>query len=200
MARFGIHTKNRTYGASMPFLRKLGKQIGKDHGSALKLWESGIHEGRILAGLVDEPEKVTSKQMDSWVNDLDSWDVCDQLCMNLFRYTKFAYQKAFKWTRSSKEFVKRAGYVMMATLAAGDKKASNAKFERFYAVIRKGSTDERNFVKKAVNWSLRQIGKRNKQLNGSSMKLAKVILKMDSKAARWIANDALRELKGHFGS
>jgi 3-methyladenine DNA glycosylase AlkD len=194
MARFGINTKNKTYGASMPFIRKLGKQIGHDHDLALKLWDSGVHEARILAGIIDEKDKVTSEQMDSWTADFDSWDICDQVCMNLYRWTKYAYKKAFKWTKSNKEFIKRAGFALMAALASGDKKATDRQFEQFYPIIKKGSTDERNFVRKAVNWALRQIGKRNRALRRSAIKAAKEILKIDSKAARWIASDALREL------
>jgi len=150
--------------------------------------------------MVDDPKLVTSSQMDKWTSEFNSWDVCDQMCSNLFRYTKFAYQKAFKWAKSSKEYIKRAGYVMMAALAVGDKKASDAKLERFYPVIMKGSTDERNFVRKAVNWALRQIGKRNKRLNRSAINVAEKIKRIDSTSARWIANDALRELSGYFGS
>jgi len=199
MARYGINPHN-TYGASIPYLRELARKIGKDHDLAQKLWASDIHEARMLAGMVDDPELVTTKQMDDWVSEFNSWDVCDQVCSNLFRYTRFAYQKAFKWSRSSKEYVKRAGYVLMATLAVSDKDASDARLERFYPIIKRGATDERNFVRKAVNWALRQIGKRNKKLNKSAIRTAKDILKMDSRSARWIARDAIRELNAHLGS
>jgi len=193
MSNFGINTRN-TLGVSIPDLRKIAKEIGKDHKLALMLWSSGIHEARILAGMVDAPERVTEKQMDSWVKDLDSWDVCDQVCSNLFDKTRFAYKKVFDWSSGDDEFVKRAGFVMMAALSVHDKEAGDKKILRFLPVIKREATDERNFVKKAVNWALRQIGKRNPNLRRSAIRTAKEIQKMDSKAARWIAADAIREL------
>lgn len=195
MTRFGINPKN-TYGVSIPVLRKMAKEIGKDHRLALQLWDSGIHEARILAGLIDEPDKVTERQMEKWVKDFDSWDVCDQVIGNLFDRTKFAYLKAFAWSKRKEEFVKRAGFVMMATLSVHDKEAKDRKFEQFLPIIKRESIDERNFVKKAVNWALRQIGKRNKALNKKAIAVAKEIQRMDAKSAKWIANDALRELTG----
>ena len=193
MARFGINPEN-TYGVSIPVLRKMAKQIGKNHRLAEKLWHSGIHEARILAGMIDPPEMITQEQMEGWVRDFDSWDVCDQCCSNLFDKTKFAYQKAVEWSRRKEEFVKRAGFVLMATLAVHDKEANNQEFLRFVPIIKREATDERNFVKKAVNWALRQIGKRNRSLNKEAIEAAKEIHKMDSKSAKWIASDALREL------
>jgi len=193
MARFGINTKN-TYGVSIPDLRKMAKGIGKNHILAQKLWDSGIHEARILAGMIDLPERVTEKQMKHWVKDFNSWDVCDQVCSNLFDKTKFAYPKAIKWSKRNEEFIKRAGFVLMATLAVHDKEADNQKFIRFLPIIKREATDERNFVKKAVNWALRQIGKRNSALNKIAIQTAKEIQKIDSKSARWIASDAIREL------
>ena len=193
MARFGINAKN-TYGVSIPDLRKMAKGIGKNHILAQKLWDSGIHEARILAGMIDLPERVTEKQMEHWVKDFDSWDVCDQVCSNLFDKTKFAYPKAIKWSKRNEEFIKRAGFVLMATLAVHDKEADNQKFIRFLPIIKREATDERNFVKKAVNWALRQIGKRNSALNKIAIQTAKEIQKIDSKSAKWIASDAIREL------
>lgn len=193
MARFGISPKN-TYGVSIPVLRKMAKQIGKNHLLARKLWVSGVHEARILAGIIDDPEMVTEKQMDSWVKDLDSWDVCDQVCSNLFDQTKFADRKAIEWSKRDEEFVKRAGFVLMAALAVHDKEKSDREFEKFFFLIKKEATDERNFVKKSVNWSLRQIGKRSAYLNRLAIKTAEMIQKKNSKAARWVASDALREL------
>jgi 3-methyladenine DNA glycosylase AlkD len=193
LARFGINPHN-TYGASIPFLRELAKKIGKDHELAERLWDSDIHEARMLAGMVDVPTLVTSSQMDKWTSQFNSWDVCDQMCSNLYDKTRFAYQKAFKWPEDKREYVKRAGYVMMAVLAVHDKFASDKTFEKFYPLILKGVSDERNFVKKAVNWAIRQIGKRDPKLRKSAIKLSKKILKIDSKSARWIASDALREL------
>jgi 3-methyladenine DNA glycosylase AlkD len=193
MARFGINPKN-TFGVSIPVLRKMAKQIGKNRLLAQKLWTSGFHEARILAGMVDPPEEVTEDQMEKWVKDFDSWDVCDQVCSNLFDRTKFAHKKAIEWSKNKEEFVKRAGFVLMAALAAHDKEAEDGEFSKFLPIIKRESTDDRNFVKKAVNWALRQIGKRNLSLNRVAIKTAKEIQGIDSKAARWIASDALREL------
>ena len=193
MARFGINPAN-TLGISIPILRKMAKDIGKNHILAQQLWASGIHEVRILAGMIDDPKEVTEKQMDGWVADFDSWDVCDQVCMNLFDKTSFAYDKAIEWSKNDKEFIKRAGFALMACLAWHDKSAPDSKFQPFFAVIKKGSTDERNFVKKAVNWALRQIGKRNLSLNKEAVKTAKEILSLDTKVSKWIASDALKEL------
>lgn len=193
MARFGINPNN-TYGVSIPTLRKIAKELGRNHSLSLELWESGIHEARILASMIDIPEKVTATQMDKWVRDFDSWDVCDQSCSNLFDKTKAAYQKAVEWSLRHEEFTKRAGFALMAALAVHDKKAPNAKFLKFLKAIRREATDERNFVRKAVDWALRQIGKRNLELNRAAVRTAKQIRKMPSKSARWIASDALREL------
>lgn len=193
MARFGINPKN-TYGLSIPHLRNMAKQIGKNHLLALKLWASGIHEARILACLIDYPAEVTENQMDRWVKDFDSWDICDQCCSNLFDKTRSSYKKALQWAQQDREFVKRAGFVMMAVLAVHDKKAQDKAFIQFFPLIQRGSEDERNFVKKAVNWALRQIGKRNNALNKKAIATAKKIQRMNSKSARWIASDALREL------
>lgn len=193
MARFGINPNN-TYGVSIPDLRKIAQETGKDHTLALQLWSSGIHEARILAGMIHEPEKVTGEQMEAWVADFDSWDVCDQVCSNLFDKTGLAYQKAIEWSDREEEFVKRAGFVLMAALAVHDKKAGDEKFLEFLPVIKKEAFDDRNFVKKAINWALRQIGKRNMNLNRAAIETAKEIQGIDSKAAKWIASDALREL------
>jgi len=194
MAKFGINPQN-TLGISVYVVRDIAKEIGKNHKLAGQLWNSEIHEARILSGLIDEPDKVTEKQMESWVKDFDSWDVCDQVCSNLFDKTSFAYEKAFEWSKREEEFIKRAGFVLMASLSVHDKKAEDIEYEQFFPIIKKHSTDERNFVKKAVNWALRQIGKRNLSLNKKAIQTALEIQKIDSKNARWIANDALRELR-----
>jgi 3-methyladenine DNA glycosylase AlkD len=193
MARFGINPKN-TYGVSIPNLRTMAKEIGKNHPLAQKLWSSGIHDARILASMVDDPTMVTERQLEKWVKDFDSWDVCDQCCSNLFDKTEFAYRKAAEWTSKKEEFVKRAGFVLMACLAVHDKKAEDKKFERFFPLIKREAKDERNFVKKAVNWALRQIGKRNLRLNRTAIDIAREIQATDSKSGRWVASDALREL------
>ncbi len=195
MARFGINPRN-TLGVSIPTLRRIARQAGKDHRLAQELWASGIHEARILAAIVDVPEQVTEAQMERWVKDFDSWDVCDQVCSNLFDKTAYAHRKAAQWSRRDDEFVKRAGFVLMAALAVHDKSAPDAAFSKFLPLITRGATDERNFVKKAVNWALRQIRKRNAALNRAAIATAREIQRIDSKSARWVAADALRELQG----
>jgi 3-methyladenine DNA glycosylase AlkD len=193
MARFGIPV-TRAFGVSAPHLRRLAKDIGKDHGLAGGLWKTGIHDARLLAALTDDPAQVTPAQMERWAEDFDSWAVCDAACGCLFDKTPYAWDKAIAWTDREPEYVKRAGFVLMAALAVHDKKASDEQFEVFFPYIVKHATDNRNFVKKAVNWALRQIGKRNRHLNDLAARTARDIRQIDSKAARWIASDALREL------
>jgi 3-methyladenine DNA glycosylase AlkD len=194
MSRFGIKTE-KAFGISMPELRKLAKDIDTDHGLALELWDTGYHEAQILAALIDDPRLVTEGQMDKWAAAFDSWDVCDQCCMNLFDKTQFSYGKALAWSRDDREFVRRAGFALMASLAIHDKKAPDTVFELFFPFIVLCSTDDRNYVKKSVNWALRQIGKRNAELNKKAIAASKEIQGLDSKTARWIAADALRELQ-----
>jgi 3-methyladenine DNA glycosylase AlkD len=194
MARFGIRSKN-TLGISIYVLRPMAKRIGKDHTIAVELWSTEIHEARLLAGFIDDPKKVTEKQMEAWAADFDSWDIVDQVCSSLFDKTPFAYAKAVEWSSRKEEFVKRAGFVLMAALSVHDREAPDRAFTRFFPIIKREATDDRNFVKKAVNWALRQIGKRDIALNKAAVKLAKEIQKIDSKSARWIAADALRELE-----
>jgi 3-methyladenine DNA glycosylase AlkD len=194
MARFGIRPA-QVLGISIPTLRKMVKEIGRNHGLALELWDSEIHEARILASMIDEPRLVTLQQMEAWVNNFDSWDVCDQVCGNLFDKTPYAYQKAVEWSHQEKEFVRRAGFVMIAELAVHDKQALDEAFLQFFPLIKQYADDERNFVKKAVNWALRQIGKRNSRLHTLALECARDIQNMDSKTAQWVAKDAIRELK-----
>jgi 3-methyladenine DNA glycosylase AlkD len=194
MARFGIRGKN-VLGIPKPRLAKMAKAIGKDHGLALKLWDSNIHEARILAALIDIPSEVRPGQMEKWVKAFDSWDVCDQVCGNLFDKTPCAPAKALEWSRRKKEFEKRAGFVLMAEMAVHDKKAPDGLFLSFLPVLRRESRDERNFVWKAVNWALRQIGKRNPRLKRAAIAEAKRIQRSGTSSGRWIAADALRELK-----
>ena len=193
MARYGIRPAN-VLGISIPHLRKLAKEIGKSHELALQLWASGIHEARILACFIDVPRSVTEAQMEEWVKDFDSWDVCDQCCGNLFDRTEFAYRKAVEWSSREEEFVKRAAFALIAWLAVHDKKVTDDAFLPFLPIIKREAVDERNFVKKAINWALRQIGKRNPQLNKAAIGISKEIQEIDSPSARWIAKDALREL------
>lgn len=195
MARYGINPHN-TLGVSIPELRKLARQQGKDHSLALALWQTGIHEARLLACMIDDVRQVDETQMEQWVQDFDSWDICDQVCSNLFDRTPFAYDKACQWSARSEEFVKRAGFVLMAGLAVHDKKAPDAAFEPFFPILVREACDERNFVKKAVNWALRGLGKRNRSLNRIAIRTAQEIQELNCKAARWIASDALRELTG----
>jgi len=194
MARYGIATAG-TLGISMPEIRRMAKELGKDHELALELWKSKIHEARILAALIAEPKRMTRRTMELWVKDFDSWDVCDQVVSNLFDKTSVAYELAFVWSVREEEYVRRAGYVMMAALAVHDKPASDRAFLDFLPVIVAGANDNRNFVRKAVNWALRQIGKRNLSLNQAAISCAQEIAGLDSNSAKWIAADALRELK-----
>ena len=195
MAKFAVGGQH-TLGISIPTLRQMAKEIGKNHDLAQQLWTSGIHEARLLATMIDLPKQVTEEQMETWAKDFDSWDVCDQCCLNLFRQTPFAQQKVVEWSSRPEEFVKRASFALMATLAVHDKKAADEVFMAYLSLIKRESVDERNFVKKAVNWALRQIGKRNRNLNQHAIETAQEIQQMDSKSARWIAADALRELTG----
>jgi 3-methyladenine DNA glycosylase AlkD len=194
MAQFGINPHN-TLGVPVFVLRKMAKTIGHDHGLAARLFESGIHESRILASMVDDPSVVKEQQMEEWVQAFDSWDVCDQCCSNLFDRTPFAWTKAVEWSVRPEVFVKRAAFVMMATLAVHDKKAADLGFVRFLEIIRRESADERNFVKKAINWALRQIGKRSMILNELAVAAAEEIRGSNVKGTRWIAGNALKELK-----
>ena len=193
MARYGINTDN-ALGVSVTTLRKMARGLGRDHNLALSLWDTGIHEARILAAIVDQPGRVTKGQMEKWAKEFDSWDVCDQVCMNLFDKTPFACEKAVGWSRRRAEFVKRAGFAMMAALAVHDKKAPDKAFDPFLEAIVRESSDERNFVKKAENWALRSIGKRNPRLNKKALSTAQRMLRLDSRSAQWIAKDAVREL------
>ena len=193
MARYGINPKNNL-GISIYKLRPVAKEIGKDHQLALKLWNSGIHDARLLAVFIEESSLVTGEQMDSWAKDFDSWDICDQACTSLFDSTPHAWKKVYEWAESKEEFVKRGAFSIIAGLAVHDKKAADSKFEDFFPIIKRESTDERNYVKKAINWALRNIGKRNLTLNKKAVKTAREIQKINSKTAKWIANDAIREL------
>ena len=197
MKRFGVDN-SKALGVSLPQLRKVAKQIKKDHQLALDLWDTGIHECRVMASLVDDPKLVTPQQMDKWVADFYSWDVCDQVCGNLFDRTPFAFEKALEYSKSEKEYIKRAGFVLMAEFAVHDKKAGNELFINFFPVIEREAWDGRNFVKKAVNWALRQMGKRNKMLHCMAIQSAERIAQQNSKSARWIAKDALAELEKRF--
>ena len=193
MGRFGIKTENNL-GNSVTFLRNFAKKIGKDHNLAVKLWNSGIRDARMVAACIEDHNTVSEDQIEEWIKDFDSWDICDHTCGHLIDKTPFAYKKAKEWSTRSEEFQKRAGFALMAWLAVHDKKADDSEFEKFFSLIKKESIDERNYVRKAVNWALRNIGKRNLSLNKKAITTAKEIQKIDSKSARWIASDAIREL------
>ena len=192
MARFGINPHN-TLGISVATLRQIAKDIGRDQTLALELWDSSIHEARLLASFIADPHQMTEALLEDWVKDFDSWDICDQVG-GLFARTPHAHAKAHEWSSRPETFVKRAGFVLIATLAVHDKRAVDERLAQFLAVIAHEAVDERNFVKKAVNWALRQIGKRSLMLNIQAIETARQIQHLDSKAARWIAADALREL------
>jgi 3-methyladenine DNA glycosylase AlkD len=204
MARYGIATDG-ALGVSVPRMRAMGrdarKQLGRDksarHELAALLWGQGVHESRIMATFIDVPALVDEAQMEAWALDLDSWDVCDQLTNNLFRESPFAWKKAAEWPGRSEEFVKRAGFVLGATLAVHDKATGDAAFLPLLALAQREATDDRNLVKKAVNWQIRQIGKRSAALNAAAIEACEQILSAhpDSKAARWTCRDALRELR-----
>lgn len=194
MARFGIVSAN-AFGISAPVIKSFAKKIGKNHKLALELWKTGYYDARVIAFLIDDPNLVTKSQMNNWVRDFDSWAICDGTCCYLFRKTPFAIDKIFEWANRKEEFVRRTAFSLIAYIAVHDKKRGDKEFLQFLPLIKKYSVDERNFVKKAVNWALRQIGKRSKFLNKEALKLAKEILTLDSKSAKWIANDAIRELK-----
>jgi 3-methyladenine DNA glycosylase AlkD len=196
MARFGIAT-NKAFGIKHPILKKIAKRLGRDNQLALELWDTGYHEARLIATLVAEPKIFTKRMANAWVKDINSWDICDGFTGNLVDRTPYAYEIAQTWARRKEEFVRRAGFALMAWLPVHDKKAPDAAFDSFFPLIREYSTDERNFVKKAVNWALRQLGKRNRALNRKAITTAKLIAKIDSKSARWIARDALKELESN---
>jgi 3-methyladenine DNA glycosylase AlkD len=195
MARFGIVGAQRL-GISMPELRRIAKTAGRDHQLALALWRTGIPEARIVAALVDQPGQLTEQQMDDWVADFEAWDVCDQVCMNLFDKTPLAWKKVRDWAERDEEFVKRAAFALLACLAWHDKTAADERFVELLPLIERAAIDQRNYVKKAVSWALRTIGKRNAQLNQAAIQVARELQQLDGKAARWVANDALRELEG----
>lgn len=192
MKRFGI-TVEKAFGISVSTLRQLAKPYRKNHALALELWQTGYHEARILAAIIDDPIQVTPEQMDEWVKDFNSWDLCDQAC-SLFDKTPHAVAKIKEWVTREPEFEKRAGFALLAELAWHSKTEPDETFMVLLPLLEQGAGDGRNFVKKAVNWALREIGKRSRLLNTAAIKMAQVIEAQGTKSARWIAKDALREL------
>lgn len=193
--RFGITPNTEQLGISMPALRAIARRHRRDHALALALWDTAVHEGRILAVLIDDPKAVTRRQAERWARDLDSWDVCDQFCGEIMPYTAFAMEKALEWTERRSEFMKRAGFVTIARMAVRRKDLADELFTECLPILRREANDERNFVRKAVNWALRQIGKRSPRLRRTAMAEALEIEKRGTRSARWIARDALRELR-----
>jgi len=194
MARFGMSVEKR-FGVSVPEMRKMAKEIGRNHALALKLWKTGIADARILASMIADPEAMRARDLKDWVFAFNSWDVCDQVCMNLFEKVALARRKIPEWAAREEEFVRRSAFALIACLAWHDKQASDAEFRRYLPLIRRGAEDERNFVKKAVSWALRNIGKRNAALHKAAMQTAKDLQRMDSRVARWIAADTIRDLE-----
>ncbi len=193
MARYGI-TTDKAFGIPIPELRRIARTIGKNHNLAQELWKTGFHEARILAGMIGDPKLLSDAQMEEWTAGFNSWDLCDQCCNNLFAYSSLAHSKAVEWSNHPQEFVKRAGFVIMAVLAVHDKKSDDSLFISFLPLIENAAVDQRNFVKKAVNWALRQIGKRNPVLHRETVRISRKLLDSASPSARWIGRDALREL------
>jgi 3-methyladenine DNA glycosylase AlkD len=195
MARFGINVEN-ALGVGVADLRKLGRELAKDHRLAAELWDSGIHEARILASIGDRPELVTRTQMDRWVRGFDSWDLCDQVCMNLFWATPFAHEKIVAWSGRRAEYVKRAAFAMIAAAAVKDRTAPSDRFLDYLPIIERGAGDDRNFVRKAASWALRQIGKRDRELHVAAVAQARSLAERPERSARWVGRDALREFDG----
>jgi 3-methyladenine DNA glycosylase AlkD len=195
MARFGLVGEGRL-GLSVPEMRGIAKQLKRDHALALELWKTHIPEAMMVASMIDDPRLLTEDQMDGWVGDFMAWDVCDQVCGNLFDKSPLAWKKPAKWAGRDEEFVKRAAFALIACLAWHDKTAADESFTELFPIIKQGSTDGRNFVKKAVSWALRNIGKRNLSLNAAAITAAREMQELNSKASRWIAADALKELTG----
>ncbi len=191
MKKFGV-TYIKSYGLRLPQIRKIAKQCGKDHDLASKLWNHGYHETYLLATMVEEPQKIDSMQLDGWVSTFYSWDLVDQACINLLRFIPEAIDNIFIWAEAEEEFVKRTAFSLIAVLAVHNK---DSDFDKYFEIIREGSKDNRNFVKKSVNWALRQIGKSNKENNKKALELAYEILEIDNKASKWVARGAIRELE-----
>jgi 3-methyladenine DNA glycosylase AlkD len=195
MKRFGIKSTNKVLGVSAKPLFAIAKQIGTNQEQALELWKTGIYDARLLSTLIADPKKIKKSTMNAWAKDFDNWAICDCACMHCFRDTPAAHELAVKWVRRKEEFVRRAGFTMIATLCVNDKQTEDRVFLNYLPLIKKYATDDRTYVKKAVNWALRQIGKRSLKLNPYAIKMAKEIHKINSPSAKWIASDALRELK-----
>lgn len=193
MARYGLPSAN-ALGVSVADIHVLAKQVGRNHALAVELWKTGVYEARMLTAFIDEPARVTSAQMDRWCRDFDNWGICDTLCFHLFDRTPHAWTKIEKWAGRREEFVKRAAFALLASVALHDKKAADAPFIRSLRLIEQAAADDRNFVKKGVSWALRGLGKRNAALNAAAITLARRLALSPDGSARWIGKDALRDL------
>jgi 3-methyladenine DNA glycosylase AlkD len=193
LKRFGIKA-NKAFGVSVANIQVLGKRLGRNHELARALWDTGWYEARMLCSFVDEPARVTPAQMDRWCRDFDNWGICDTLCFHLFDRTPHAWAKVTKWSDRPEEFVKRAAFALLASLAGHDKSAGDEAFLGSLPLIERAATDERNFVKKGVSWALRRIGRRNAALNAAAVTLSRRLADSPQAAARWVGKDALREL------
>jgi 3-methyladenine DNA glycosylase AlkD len=193
MARYAIPSDN-AFGVSVGTLRQYAKRLGPDHELAAALWRTGWYEARMLAAFVDEPARVTPAQMDRWCQDFDSWAICDTVCFHLFVRTPHAWRKVKQWSRRRDEFVKRAAFALLASLTAHDKQADDEPFLQGLLLVERAATDQRNFVKKSVNWALRSIGKRSPELNAAAVSVARHLSTSQHPSARWVGKDAVREL------
>ena len=193
MARYGIPS-DKAFGVPVGVMRKHAKSLGQNHELAAALWETGWYEARMIASFLDEPARVTPAQMDRWCKDFDNWAICDTACFHLFDRTPYAWQKIQKWSKQRDEFVKRAAFALLASLSVHDKTTSDEQFLRCLPLVERAATDDRNFVKKGVNWALRTIGRRNPKLNAAAVSVARRLSASAEPAARWVGKDALREL------
>jgi 3-methyladenine DNA glycosylase AlkD len=195
LKRFGI-TAGKAYGVSMANVQALAKRLGRSHELAAALWDTGWYEARLLTSFVDEPERVTPAQMDRWCRDFDNWGICDTVCFHLFDRTPHAWTKVAQWHDKRAEFVRRAAFALLASLALHDKRAADRQFVEGLAFIELAATDDRNFVKKGVSWALRLIGRRNRALNREALASARRLAASPEAAARWVGKDAVKELTG----
>lgn len=194
-ARYAIAAP-KVFGVSMATMQTLARELGRDHALADALWQTGWYEARMLAAFVDEPERVTAAQMDRWAGDFDNWAICDTLCFKLFDRTPHAWRKIHQWSNRREEFVKRAAFALLASVALHDKKAPDEPFLESLVLIERAAEDERNFVKKGVSWALRAVGRRNQALNAAAIATARRLAASEAPAPRWVGKDALRELTG----
>ena len=195
MTRYAIPSDN-AFGVSVGKIRDMGKQLGRNHDLAQALWDTGFYEARMLAAFVDDPERVTPAQMESWCKDFDNWAITDTICFHLFDKTPHAFRKVEQWSNRRAEFEKRAAFALLASLGVHDKRATDESFAKCLPLIERAATDERNFVKKGVSWALRVVGRRSKDLNDAAVTLSKELCASESSSARWIGRDALKELTG----